>query len=301
MTLKQLIESNKDDLAIIVGNGINRYLEQKATLSWDDLLINLWKHFNPGIYSKIPEGITVTEFYDLLDISKSDHSKADYSIQKEVSKLLGQWNYLSHHQQFVRKMEELNIPVLSTNFDLLLPKSLNLKQFFLTSNEGFTDFYPWKMYFGNKILEKPTSGFGLWYINGIIQYPRSIRLGLSHYMGSVEKARAYLHKGKGRIFNVKNKENWSGEQTWLDIIFKKSICIIGLGLNENEIFLRWLLIERARYFKQFKEHTKKGWYVVSKTENPDNRAAGKVIFLKSMGIELLEEDDYKSIYETPWL
>ena len=41
------------------------------------------------------------------------------------------------------------------------------------------------------------------------------------------------------------------------------------------------------------------WY--SKTENPDNRAAGKVIFLKSMGIELLEEEDYKSIYETPWL
>ncbi|HWV75168.1 MAG TPA: hypothetical protein VN040_25790 [Pseudosphingobacterium sp.] len=301
MALKQLIEDNKDDIAIIVGNGINRYLEQKGGFSWDDLLIDLWKTFNPGVYSKMPEGITVTEFYDLLDLSKSNQSIADYSIQKQAAKLLDQWNYLDHHRRFVSKLAELNIPVLTTNFDLLLPRSLNLKQRFLNSGEGFTDYYPWKTYFGNSVLESPTSGFGIWYINGITQYPRSIRLGLSQYMGSVEKARAYLHKGKGRLFNIKNKGNWNGQQTWLDIVFKKSLCIIGLGLNENEVFLRWLLIERARYFKQFKEHTKKGWYISTKVEDPDSRTLGKTIFLKSMGIDLIEEVDYKAIYESPWL
>jgi|GEM_PF-1826058 hypothetical protein len=30
-----------------------------------------------------------------------------------------------------------------------------------------------------------TDGFGLWFINGFIKYPHSIKLGLSHYMGSV--------------------------------------------------------------------------------------------------------------------
>lgn len=44
---------------------------------------------------------------------------------------------------------------------------------------------------------------------------------------------------------------WDGAASWLHIVFNSPLLIFGLGLEENEVFFRWLLIERARYFKKF--------------------------------------------------
>ncbi len=124
------------------------------------------------------------------------------------------------------------------------------------------------------------------------KYFRSIRLGLTHYMGSIERARNMIHKGKeDRLFMGKDNANWKGSKTWLHIIFNKSIFIFGLGLNKDEVFLRWLLLERAIYFQKFPERKKLGWYI------DKNISEGKKLFLKQIGLEVLELKDYKDIYE----
>lgn len=300
MSFRSIIDDPSNDLAFIVGNGINRYRENHDAISWDNLLLRLWQRFAPDVFNTVPKGITITEFYDLLDLANEGRPNATFEIQKEAAHLLEASSYQCHHQAFMQRARALNAPVLTTNFDLILPDSLGLASY-TTDMQHFTDFYPWTTYFGEDQFQSPADGFGVWYINGLIKYPRSIRLGLSHYMGSVTKARNYIHRGsEARLFNGKDQAFWPGYLTWLHIIFNKDLCMFGLGLEENEVFIRWLLIERAKYFKKFPERKKAGWYVAPRIEQPDDRIKGKIYFLRSIGFELIETRDYDEIYTGAW-
>ena len=176
--IKEIIRQNQNDIAFIVGNGVNRYPNNPNALSWDDLLIQLWKKVLPESHlSSIPVGISLTEFYDVLELENTQ----DINLQKEVADLMRAWKPLNHHTQIIRRMKELDAPVLTTNFEETLARTFEYQQY-RTEKEGFTDFYPWSTYHGTKPLNLPTDGFGIWYINGMINYHRSIRLGLSHYI-----------------------------------------------------------------------------------------------------------------------
>jgi len=144
----------------------------------------------------------------------------------------------------------------------------------------------------------PNAGFGIWHINGMEFYHRSIRLGLSHYMGSVHRARTWLHRGnERRLFSGKHADDWPGAKTWLQIIFSKPLIIFGLTLAENEVFLRWLLIERAKYFQKFPQRRKSAWYLYTGEEHP-----GKSFFLQGVGITPVRASDYEELYgESTWV
>jgi hypothetical protein len=118
-------------------------------------------------------------------------------------------------------------------------------------------------------------------------------------MGSVEKARNLLHKGnEERLFSGKNINNWKGSKTWLHIVFNKSLFIFGLELEENETFLRWLLIQRIKYFNRFQGKMHQGWYICKRDKNESK--LGKKFFLERVGFKIIEVDDYKDIYENLW-
>lgn len=292
--IKQIIERNRSDIAFVVGNGINRYPNNPNALSWDDLLIQLWDRVSLQTLTRRPNGISLTEFYDILELENTQ----DINLQVVVANLMTNWEPLNHHRIITQKIRELNAPILTTNFEETLAKTFEYS-LLRTEQEGFTDFYPWTTYHGENQLKLPTDGFGVWYINGMINYHRSIRLGLSHYMGSVERARNLLHKGnEERLFSGKNVNNWKGYKTWLHIVFNKSLFVFGLGLEENETFLRWLLIERIKYFKRFPERKHKGWYINKRSNNGTDQ--GKKFFLERVGFEVIEVDDYPDIYENIW-
>lgn len=75
--------------------------------------------------------------------------------------------------------------------------------------------------------------------------------------------------------------------------------IFGFGLDENEVFFRWLLIERAKYFKRNPSLKKQGWYVVLKNST-ESKNEGKLFFLESVGIDIIEVNSYTEIYEKIW-
>lgn len=190
---------------------------------------------------------------------------------------------------FMKKIANRETPVLTTNFDTYMSSSLGLELFKMES--GFTDFYPWNVYFSNHPLRSPISGFAVWHINGLRNYHRSIRLGLSDYMGSVQRARNMIHfNNMNEFFDGKNRENWIGHNTWLHIVFNKPLFIFGLALNENEVFLRWLLIQRAKYSKMYGRDLR-GWFV------DKNINDGKRVFLETLGFTVVSVKDFKELYD----
>ena len=212
---------------------------------------------------------------------------------------MANWNPNLSQNLILNRIKDLNAPVLTSNFDDLIPKSMGL-EFRKFDGYTFTDFYPWSCYYSDRNLKNPAEGFGVWYPNGMVKYPRSIKLGLSQYMGNVERARKLIHKKPEWIhFDGKNRNLWDGYKTWLHILFNKSIFVFGLSLDETEVFMRWLLIERAKYFRCFPDRKHKGWFVIKEGEN-HTTYEGKKFFLKSVGFEVIELPDYNKIYEDIW-
>ncbi len=291
MTFTSVLHHHRANLALVIGNGINKYGSAARTNSWDDLLVALAGRFLGSDFQEIPEGIALTEFYDLLELM-SGPSISGKSLQKEFCKQLLGWEPHEHHERIVSWAQEAKCPLLTTNFENALAKAGNCKLLH-TRRDGFTDYYPWETYYGNAQLSEPKAGFGIWHINGMEYYQRSIRLGLSHYMGSVQRARSWIHRGKTRrLFSGKNIRNWRGVGTWLDVFFHKPLLIFGLGLEENEVFLRWLLIERARYFRKFPDRATPAWFAY--TDEVDG--SGKLFFLKGVGIEPIRAWGYDELY-----
>jgi len=292
---KQIIEQHIENIAFVVGNGINRYGLQEGNSSWDQLLLELWGKVVGEYKNNVPMGISLTEFYDILELNNTNN-RSTINLQKEFCNLMKDWNFQQHHVNFIQFAIRSQMPVLTTNFENIFQKAGNL-ELYRTSRKGFTDFYPWESYYGLSQLEYPTDGVGVWHINGMQKYFRSIRLGLTHYMGSVERARSMIHKGnEEKLFTGKNVHSWKGAKTWLHIVFNRSLFIFGLGLDENEVFLRWLLIERAKYFMKFPKRKMQGWYIAKN----GSTSRGKKLFLEQVGIEVIELHDYADIYEHLW-
>lgn len=291
MNVKSILKKHQSEIALVIGNGINIYGSAGETNSWHDLLVRLAEKYLPLGLKSVPAGVALTEFYDVLDL-KSDRKESEISLQQEFCELMDSWNFYDHHKRIVDWAKALGRPILTTNFDKVLSDAgqCTLQR---TKKSGFTDFYPWESYYGTEAIRNPIEGFGIWHVNGMQEYKRSIRLGLTHYMGSVERARNWIHKGnERRLFSGKNVQDWEGAASWLHVIFNSPLLIFGLSLEENEVFLRWLLIERARYFRKFPDRKKEAWYVYAGNSN----SSGKQYFLEGVGITPLRVENYESIY-----
>lgn len=278
------------DLAFIVGNGINRYNNSTA-ISWIKMIADIWNEITKEkISDKDFCDMSLTELYDLIELHSIDSIELKRKIVEKT--LLIKRTFI--HSFLLAKFNELNVPVLTMNFDGLLEYGLEKRRL----NKFHSDIYPWNEYYSCRELRNPLDGFGIWHINGMVLYKRSIRLGLSEYMKQVVKANSLIHKGFSiDNFNGKNTDNWNGMNTWLHIFFNKNLFIFGLALGKDEVFLRWLLIQREKYFKKFPERVKKSWFVCIKDEIKNSNK----VFLENLNFKIITLDSYQEIYEKMFL
>lgn len=295
MIFRDLLAQNRSDLALLIGNGINRYRSPSNENSWENILSKL-SATNLGSTLRISQtGISLTEFYDIMELKCSNGSLRG-DLAQQFCELIKKWEPQTQHRDIANWAKQHKAPILTTNFDSTISKAANsvLRRI---PGKGFSAFYPWDSYYAPTVVSNPCDQFAVWHVNGMLQYSRSIRLGLSHYMGSVERARRWFRRGSDPLFNTNDVAKWPGASSWLQIFIHKPLVIVGLGLTETEVFLRWLLIERARYFNKFPTRRKSGWYVHTKTE----LSHGKKIFLETVGIQPFEVVDYDDIYsECTW-
>lgn len=297
MKLETLLKRREPDLALVIGNGINRHANAAATNSWDALLIGIARDCIPGV-STVPPGTALTEFYDVIELQSHGRTGA---MQAEFCKSMSDWRPFPHHRRIMEWALCHRAPVLTTNFDDVLSQAAGC-HFQFPRDPKFTAYYPWGCHFARHEIDDPCADFGIWHINGMAKYKTSIRLGLSHYMGSVRRAGGWIHgRSDENLFRAKNRREWQGARTWIHLVFNKPLLFVGLGLAENEVFLRWLLIERAKYFRHFPDRVRDAWYVF--VDDPrDDRQAGKHFFLESVGIRCIEAGSYGEIYENfGWL
>ena len=234
---------DQGQLAVVVGNGINRHdSPNQAKYAWDALIESLWRKLSSN---KIP-----AEAYDIISLS----SEGDSELEKRVQKFVHDIEPTVYQGELCQRMKDRDIPVLTTNFDHLLESSLSLKKHFLSfpgKKSGFTSYYPWNVYYSEQPLTNPLDGFAIWHINGMADYPRSMRLGLTHYVNQASRVKEFIHASNPGYINGstadKNTNLWKGYNTWLHIIFNCPLLVFGLSLDVNETFLRWLLIEREKY------------------------------------------------------
>ncbi|MDB5725679.1 MAG: hypothetical protein JWQ16_2433 [Novosphingobium sp.] len=294
MKLATLLRRNGSDLALVIGNGINRHASAAAVNSWDGLLVEIARDCIPGV-RQVPAGTALTEFYDVVELKSRVSAGA---LQAEFCTSMSDWRPFAHHRRIVDWARRHRAPILTTNFDDVLSQAGDC-DFQFPPDPRFTAFYPWGCHFARRRLDDPCEDFGIWHINGMARYRTSIRLGLSHYMGSVQRARGWIHgRGDANLFRSKNRRDWQGARTWMHLVFNKPLLIFGLALAENEVFLRWLLIERAKYFRTFPDREHPAWYIY--VDDPrDERQAGRHFFLEAVGIRCIAADDYDEIYENP--
>ena len=281
--------------ALVIGNGINLYGDQNDANSWHGLLNRLAKNHLGKVF-QYKKGFSLTEFYDILDLHKDTSKPAN--LQSEFCYSMSKWKPKAQHKFITEYCAEESIPILTTNFDTTLSNASGCQKY-KTITKGFTDYYPWECYFAREELTDPVSGFGIWHINGMWNYSRSIRLGLTHYMGSVHRARNWIYPSQSgekkmiSLFDSGGIKQWRGRNTYLQIIMKRPLVFFGLALEENEVFLRWLLLERAKYFQRCREDPPGAWYFIQKGENCD----GKRFFLEGVGIEIVEFECYSELYD----
>gem|GEM_PF-436121 len=285
------IISNEDKPALFIGNGINLF-ESSDALSWQKLLDKLaHKHGLKLTRGEVAE-MSNTEFFDILDLAKPIEDKS--SLQKQFSELMAEWRPSKHHEIIVKWAQRHRRPIVTVNFDENLSRSIDAK--FFRGMDRFTDYYPWSSYFSDQKLETPHDDFAIWHAHGMQRYSRSIRLGLTHYMGSVQRTRSWVNGPRGLRKHVKNGgTSWRGDTSWIDVVFKSHLVIFGFTFSKDETFLRWLFLERARFQKSNPTWKLKTWFV----DTPQNGSLHRKPFFEGLGMQYVSIEEYSDIYDCP--
>ncbi|WP_230281385.1 SIR2 family protein [Croceicoccus sp. Ery15] len=282
-------------VALLIGNGIHLY--PNGGQSWNALVERLART-NGFASPEKAKNLAMPEFYDLIDLGRpaengSKSASQAYPLKRQFCDGMEGWQPSAHHQGIVEWAIRHGSPILTTNFDLTFAKAAQAESHSLFRPRGSrkraSDYYPWEKYFARVPLDQPCDGFGVWHINGFISHIRSIRLGLSDYMGCVTRSRPW-------ILDAREFPHWAAEDTWLDILFKMPLVVFGVGLEGQEVWLRWLLIQRANLYKKRGGARPPAWYVYPVGED-DERQREKRFFLECLGVEPFEVTDYPAIYD----
>lgn len=277
--------------ALLIGNGVNRY-KNNTNSSWDVLLADLATKLGLTLTHDDASEMSNTEFFDILDLTRPKEDRS--SLQEAFCEPMAQWTPTDHHAYIVGWAKRHKTPIITVNFDENLSKAVGAR--FFRRSERFTDFYPWSSYYSDQEVDNPRSSFAIWHAHGTIRYKRSIRLGLTDYMGSVQRARTWVYGQYGLRRNVKNREKpWVGSDTWLEVLFFKPLVLFGFQFSKDESFFRWLFLERARLHKLRPDWAAKAWFVDTGTTDEKHRRP----FLKGLGIEVVTVPSYVDIYENP--
>lgn len=288
-----------DNVAIVLGNGINYSFYKSTAVSWSKLVADLWNNAHPN--EPISESFVNTKNISMTETAEMSETPFDdiRTFVAEKFSIHTQKNEKAY--RFLEYFEKNNIPIITTNYDDNIVKELSLSQFYTSFEHGeiLDPRFQWGRYYSKE--EIPQKGilkrFAVWNAHGTIDDPKSMCFSLSDYYECYQKAYEILNGVYSPFYIKSPHQELPYEKTWINILLNKSICIIGLSLDENETFLRWLLMMRYRYMQNYlgNSNRHKGWYLY--TEN-ENMSEAKKFFLKSVNIRPIKCKSYNAIFNS---
>lgn len=239
---------------IFFGNDINNI--NNSTTSWKDLLNRIIKVYGNKIEisSEKPFPLLYEEIY--LKALKSQNIK-ETELKLKIAQIIGEIKPNEIHEELLQLDCENYI---TTNYDYVLQKVLlGNKSTSELQNKGLIKETKYSVFRHNTLEDKK-----FWHAHGEINHPNSIALGFEHYGGQLQQFRNYTVSGTNYTNNKKNRkslhrrliENDLYNDSWIDLIFKEEIHILGLKLGYEETDLWWLLTNRARFQNEKKHNIK---------------------------------------------
>lgn len=216
---------------ILYGNGINR-LNSNAP-SWESML----KKLEPTYISSPNLEIPATIQYDKIEIISARPSN---DLLKDMCESIkGPWQNPIYER--LSRLSDVNF--LTTNYDH------TLESYFSTSLKSSKRETVYNIFsYVATTDSQQTSKFNqsnIWHIHGDILRPKSIILGYDHYCKEIAEIRKYIPLDFRNIARTNMSTSSSlallSGESWIDLIFKDDIFIIGLGLGFAELDLWWLI------------------------------------------------------------
>lgn len=322
---RRILISEKADIAFLVGNGINLVSGVNHELSWDGLMkklvheaaeaslhalatkSRLWKLLERGKHGQTPASLP--EIFDILEAVRANGvqgtASKKISLQARIAELLKSMEPGKAHEALVQWASEAGTPVLTTNYDHCLETAAGPEccQHRLGSGKPLSDFYPWDRYYAARKVTDPASAFAIWHVHGDRELKRSIRAGLDQYMGMAQRLRA-IKQAIAEESLSQSKTTLAGlpayhRAPWLRVFMRRKLFIQGLGLRASEVALRWLLIQRFRYWNRYRQGHKgpTGWYVHSPTNTVGRLDQERRVFFENVGLEIIEIKQEVNSYE----
>ena len=300
------------EYVLLIGNGINRKYHGG---NWDELLKKVIR-INLGLTSYLEKavgqnGITNTEIQNILPLEYNRKKGQKIQEKELLTSVINNIEAIKYDSvPMLDRCKNDKCQILTTNYDLNIENYLWATQnynMYRTKNSRYitSNWYPWDKSYGshddsspengdnsspengddsspeNGDDSSPEKGTKVWHIHGNINGWQSIILSLTRYIGAIHKANDLLHKGSPY------DDDWIGTTTWLKYFFTKPLIITGLALDPQELFLRWLLLQRAS-INQSQSHPIPAFYL---GRNESDKSTGKENFLKFVGVTPSYFDD----------
>jgi hypothetical protein len=325
---KSILSRDHTEIALLIGNGINRAVENTAGISWKDLMVTLIKE--AAAFAENPKRVKARllrllkeneqkgtpasnpEVFDLiaatcnLSLGSAIGLTSNLQLQTRVAELLKNMRPATPHRMTVNWAAFYSVPILTTNYDHCLQEAVSGKNCVrrrMGTRKARSDYYPWDRYYAPQRIVDPVESFAIWHIHGDRSMKRSIRAGLDQYMGMVQHLRGFKHKVAEEILSGPNEDQTRDPAyhaaPWLRVFMGKKLWIQGLALHADEVSLRWLLIQRFRYWKRYKPDYRRcsGWYVHGPTQMCGSLDEDRRAFLESVGLEVIEINSQQNLYQ----
>jgi hypothetical protein len=328
---KRILEKQKSCLCMLIGNGINLTAKTSGGISWDQLMESLIFAAAANISSQaaakkrlkrlIQRGergqtpASLPEMFDIIGATQgiktgsADEMTSKLNLQLEISNLLEQMKPGPAHRALIGWAERSHVPILTTNYDHCLQDALDdrrcIRRVFGTGGTS-SDYYPWDRYYAPGRIKDPLGEFAIWHIHGDRALRRSIRAGLDQYMG-MQRLRKIKQAVAHEVLLGPNEDQESTpafhRAPWLRIFMGCKLWIQGLAVRADEVSIRWLLIQRFRYWGRYrpKQCLASGWYLHISKNNTDPLNEERRVFFESVGIKVIEiskaSNAYRKLFE----